>query len=186
MLAAVAAAAGGPQRIELRNDALAELVRAGIGEREAGVRVQALERAGAGRGAADAELERGAAVAAGRAGRELLADAALRVVRLRTTRAELRVVVRRLRPAFDAARRLESRDRLHEVAARHVVRRRERHALRVVRALLGDRRPAERAAHGDAPERARLATDLARDELPISGHAATGYAGDAAATSGCP
>ena len=72
-----------------------------------------------------------------------------------------------LRPALDAAGRLEPRDRGDEVAARHVVRRRERLAVGVVRALLGDRRPAERAADGDAAERARLAADLSRDDRAV-------------------
>src|SRR3954453_9507884 len=186
MLAAVGAAADGPQRVELRDDAIAELVRAGIGECEGGVRVQALERAGTGSRTADSELERGAAVSSGRAGRKLRADAALGLVSVRAALPKPGGVVCGLRPALDAAGGLEPRDRLHEVAARHVVRGREGLAVRVVRPLLGDGGPSERAAESDAAEGPRLTADLACDDLAVSGHAATGYAGGAAATAGCP
>src|SRR5204862_7768954 len=101
---------------------------------------------------------------------------------------QLRVSLRGTRPALDAACGLETRDRLHEIPARDVVGRGERLAVRVVWALLGDGRPAERAADGDAAERARLAADLLRDDraVCVSAHAATGYAGGAAATAGSP
>src|SRR5690242_17445609 len=102
----LATALVGPQRLELRDDALAELVRAGMREREAGVRVQALQRARAGRGAADAELEARAAVLAGLAGGECLADAALLVVRADEAVPQLLLLPRCGRPALDAARRL--------------------------------------------------------------------------------
>ena len=52
--------------------------------------------------------------------------------------------------------------------AREVVRRRERLAVRPVRALLGDGRSAERAPHRDAAKRPRLASQLARYERSIS------------------
>src|SRR4051812_50112413 len=71
----VHAAAIRPQRVELGDDALAERV-AGPGECEGCVRVQAFDRSGA-PGAADAELERRAGVAAGLAGRELAAERTL-------------------------------------------------------------------------------------------------------------
>ena len=76
MLAALcrSAAAVGPERVELGDDPLAELV-ARARERERRVRVQALERARAA-GAADAELERRAAVAA-----RLAAASARRIAR---------------------------------------------------------------------------------------------------------
>src|SRR5437764_2892583 len=131
--------------------------------------MQALQRPGA-PGAADTEIERGAAVAACLARRELAADSALVFVRLRAACGELGVSLGRTRPALDAACRLEPRDRGDEVPARDVVRRRERLAPAVVRLLLRDRGPAERAADDDALERPRLAAELPGDEGSISIH----------------
>src|SRR5579864_2370314 len=123
-----------PKRVELGDDALAEHV-AGVRECEGSVRVQALERARAAR-AADAELERCAAVAARFSRCELAADGALVVVRLRAARGELGIVVRGFTPALDAAGCFETGDGCDEVAAGDVVRRRERLAAGVVRLLL--------------------------------------------------
>ena len=170
----VQAAAVRPQRVELGDDALAELV-AGAREREAGVGVQALERAAAA-GAADAEVERGAAVTAGLAGRELAADDARLLVGGGEARRELGVVVRGRRPALDAARRLEPRDRSDEVAARDVVRRRERLAVagRTGSARLrpggrtgsARRRGGTRAARGRSGGRRRRGRRLRRRQRP--------------------
>jgi hypothetical protein len=150
-----------PERAELGDDALAELV-ARTREGEGGVRVQTLERS-APAGATDAELERRAAVATGLTGRELAPKHALFVVGSRATFGKSRIAVRRLRPTVDAACGLETRDRGDEVATRDVVRRRERLALGVVRELLGHCGAAERAAHDDAAEGARLASNLTSD-----------------------
>ena len=80
------------------------------------------------------------------------------------------------RPALDAAGGLEPRDRRDEMAARDVVRRRERLAVGCVRVLLGDGRAAERAADDDAAEGARLPSELPRDggAVGVSAHAAAG------------
>jgi hypothetical protein len=133
------------------------------------VRVQALQRAGATR-AADAEVERGATVTAGRAGRELAADRALLLVSLRPALGKLRILRGRARPAFDTADALEPGDCGDEVAARDVVRRRERLTVGVVRLLLGDRGTAERAADDHAFEGTRLTAELAGDDGAISIH----------------
>src|SRR5579864_8871170 len=109
-----------PERVELGDDALAEHV-AGACERERGVRVQALERARAA-GAADAELERRAAVAARFSRCERAANYALFVVRLPAARGELGVVASGCAPALDAAGCLETRDGGDEMAAGDVVR----------------------------------------------------------------
>ena len=81
------------------------------------MRVQALEAAGAA-GAADAELERRAAVAADPALRELPAPGPLFVVGAVAALGQNGVVGRGARPALDAARRLEPRDRGDEVRGR--------------------------------------------------------------------
>ena len=86
--------------------------------------------------------------------------------------AELRIVGRSPRPPLHAAGGLEPRDAGDEMAARHVVRGRKGLTLRVVRALLGDGRPPERAADDDATERARLTAELARDGRPVDVHPA--------------
>src|SRR5437016_1301473 len=137
MLAALLLAAASvqrPQGLELRDDARAELV-AGAREREPGMGVQAFERARAS-GAADAEVERGAVVAAHVPRCERAPDAAGLLVGAGETVGQDRVGRGGRRPPLDAAGRLEPRDRGDKPAARDVVRRRERLALRVVRALL--------------------------------------------------
>ena len=134
--------------------------------------VKAFERAGVRTGAADAEVERRAAVAAGFVAREFAADPALLVVRARAALHELGVCVRPCRPAFDTAAGLEAGHGGDEVAAGQVVRRRERLAIRCVRMLLGHRRQSERAPDDDALERARLAAELPRDDVGVSVHAA--------------
>ena len=72
------AAPVGPARLDLREDALAELV-AGTREREGDVRMEALEAPTPAR-AADAVVERGAAVVAGRVTGELPPQPPLLVV----------------------------------------------------------------------------------------------------------
>src|SRR5690242_19653071 len=154
-----AAAAVRPERVDLLRDSLAEVV-ARIRERKADVRVQALEAARAAALAADAELERGAAVGARRAGGEPGSDPPLFLVRALTACLQQIVTSNCVAPALDPAGRLEAGDLRDEMAAGDVVGRRERLAVRVVGALLRDRGPAERAADGHAPESARRAADL--------------------------
>ena len=125
--------------------------------------MQALEGAGA-PCAADPELERGTAVAAGLARGEVAADGALLVVGACAALGELLVSLRGRAPALDPAGSFEPRDRGDEMTAGHVIRGGEWLAVGVVRALLGHSRAPERAAHDDAPERARLPSDLARDD----------------------
>src|SRR5437764_1764817 len=96
----------GPERGELREDAVAELV-TGAGERERSVRVQALEAAGA-PCAADTGIELGP-------------DPPLLRVCGCQARAQLLVDRDRPCPAFDTTGRLHSRDRRDEVAAGHPV-----------------------------------------------------------------
>src|SRR5579875_2916303 len=112
------AAALRPERVELRDDPLAEEV-ARPRESERRVRVQALEAAAAAR-AADAEVERGAAVLRRgvRARRELVAQTALLGVGRRQTRRQLGIGADGVAPALDAAGGLEARDRRDEMAAR--------------------------------------------------------------------
>src|SRR4051794_13494823 len=88
----------GPERLDLGQDALAELV-AGPGERERCVRVQALEPPG----------PRLAPDPAGKLGPE----APLLFVRGLQARAQLGVFLGEPAPALDAAGRLDPRDRLH-------------------------------------------------------------------------
>src|SRR5581483_4972460 len=173
----------GPERLDLRDDPRPELV-AGTGERVGGVGVQALQAAAPAR-AGDAEVERGAAVPSLLPAGELAAHAALLLVGGGEARRELRLGAHGLAPALDPSRRLEPRHGGDEVAAREVVRRRERLAAGRVRALR-DRRRAERTTDDDAAERTRLPPELARDEGPISvrGHGARDHA--CAATAGCP
>src|SRR5437773_4660805 len=90
----------GPERLDLREDPLAELV-TGTREREGRVGVQALEPAGPGL-AADPS-------------RELRAEAALLLVRGLDAGAQLGNFPREPAPALDPARGLEPRDRLDEV-----------------------------------------------------------------------
>src|SRR5438477_1402883 len=160
------ATAFGPERMHVAEDTFAELV-PGARESEGRVRVQALEAAGA-TGAADAEVERRSSVAAGLAGGELVTDAPLLGVGTGATVGKRGLGVDTRAPALDAAVRLEPRDGRDEVAAGDVVRRRERLPVGCVRLLLSHRRAAEGAADDDAAERARLAPELARDDLAIS------------------
>src|SRR5262249_44698061 len=75
-------------------------------------------------------------------------------------------------PALDAARGLETRDGGHEVPAGQVVGRRERFAGAIVRILLRDRRPAERAPADDSEERAGGPAQLPADDGSIVVHRA--------------
>src|SRR4051794_35331325 len=102
----VEAAAVRPERLELRDDAPAELV-ARLREREADVRVQALQRAGGAACAADAEIERRAAVAAGLVAGELPSQDARALVRRREAVGEHGVLPCGVAPALDAPCGLE-------------------------------------------------------------------------------
>ena len=105
-------------------------------------------------------------------------------VAARSERGELGVLVATPAPALDAAGRLDAGERGDQMRAGQVVGRRERLAVRVVRLLLGDRGQAERAADGDAPERARSSAELARDDAAVI-HRPGDYAARGA-TPGCP
>src|SRR5204862_8112777 len=118
------AAPFGPAGLDLREDALAELV-AWSGESEGCVRVEALEAAGPPR-AADAVVERRAAVVPSLAAGELSAQTALLLVAGGEARGERRLGAHRLAPALDASCSLEPRNGSDEVAAGEVVGRRER------------------------------------------------------------
>src|SRR3954451_5828399 len=131
----------GPERVYLADDAVAELV-AGLRQRKGDVRVQALEAAGFAPRAAEAEVELGP-------------QATLFLVAELATAPQVRVASHRARPAFDAARRLESRHRRDEMPAGQPVGGRERLTLVVVGRLLGDGGSSERAAYDHPPERAR-------------------------------
>ncbi len=88
-------------------------------------------------------------------------------MRLREAARERRVLLRRIRPALDTSGGLDPRELGDEVRARDVELGREGSAVLVERGLLGDCGAPERAAHGNAPERARRAADLALDDLPV-------------------
>lgn len=132
---------GGPGRIELREDALAEGV-AGARKRERDVSVEAFERSRAGPGTCDAEIEL-------RPKLTLLGVCALQA------RAQGGVFRSCARPALDAARCLQPRDRSDQIEAGEPERRRKGLAVVVVRALLGDGGVSRRTADDDAPEGAR-------------------------------
>src|SRR5207237_10689905 len=97
MLLGSATPLGRPERLDLRNDPLAELV-AGTREREGRVGVQAFQPAGPGLSADPA--------------RELRAEAALLFVRGLDACAQLGILPREPAPTLDPACRLEPRDRL--------------------------------------------------------------------------
>src|SRR3954451_9905488 len=156
----------GPARLDLREDALAELV-AGTREREGDVRMEALEAPTPAR-AADAVVQRGTPVTPGGVTGELPSQPPLLVVSGGEPRGERGLRARRLAPALDASGGLEPRHGRDEMPAGQVVHRRERLAVRPVRALLGDGRSPERAPHRDTAERPRLAAQLARYEGSIS------------------
>ena len=137
-----------------------------MGERVGGVGVQALEPARVG-AAGDPELERGAVVPPGLPGRELPAEAPLLVGGALEVGGQLGIALELRAPALDAARRLQPRDRGHELRAGEVVRGRERVARVVVRRLLRDRGRAEGAARRYAKERARRAAELSLDERAV-------------------
>jgi len=107
-----AAAVRRPERLDLREDPLAELV-AGPRERERGVGVQALEPTRSGAGAADAEVE-------------LRSQRTLLLVGVLEARAQLRILGRDACPALDSARGLDAREGRDEERARQPVRRRKR------------------------------------------------------------
>ena len=100
---------------------------------------------------------------------KLRAQAALLVVAALEALAQVGILAGS-RPALDAAAGLEPRDRRDQMRAGQVVGRRERLARLVERGLLGDRRPAERAADGDAAERARGPAELALDDRAVIVH----------------
>ena len=89
---------------------------------------------------------------------------ALVLVRAFEATAETRVIVDGARPALDASAGLQPRDRSDELRTREVVRGREWRTGGVARPLLGHGRPAEGAADGYAPEGARRATELSRND----------------------
>jgi len=151
--------------------------------------VEALEAAAA-PGAAYAVVERSAAVGAGRVAGELPPQLPLLLVPGREARGQSRLGARRRAPALDAAGGFEPGDGRDEMPAREVVRGGERLAVRAIGALLSDSRSAERAAHRDASERARLAPELARynPAVGVSDHGGQHDSPHAAcgATAGCP
>ena len=112
-----------PASRHLGEHGLAEPV-SGAGERESHVGVKALERAGVAR-AADPQVERGAAVRTGLAGRELVPQSLLLRGRPHEVVAQGRVGGDGVAPALDPARGLQPRDGRDEVPAGEVVRRRE-------------------------------------------------------------
>src|SRR4051794_11408383 len=140
-----AAAVGRPQRGNLSEDAVSQLV-PGTSERESRMGVEALE-APVARRSADSE-------------RQLGAESSLFRCRGFQARGELGVGAHALAPALDASRGLEARDGCNEVRARQPERRRERCAVLVVRRLLGHGGTAERTARDYAAERARPAAEL--------------------------
>src|SRR6185437_5303397 len=114
----------GPARLDLREDALAELV-ARTRESERDVGVEALEAPAPPR-AADAVTERGAAVPTGHVAGELAPQQPLLLVAGRETRTERGLGSRRLAPALDASGGFEPRHGRDEMAAGEVVRGGER------------------------------------------------------------
>jgi len=114
------------------------------------MRVQAFQAAGAGRSSD--------------AGGKLGAQLSLLVVPSLEALAERRIVSGGPRPALDAAVGLEPRDRRDQVRAGDVIRGRKRRTRRIAWPLLGDRRTAVGAADDYAPEGARRATELPRND----------------------
>jgi hypothetical protein len=104
--------------------------------------MQALEAAGTGTRAADPDFQ-------------LWSQRALLVVAPPKARSQIGVLGGSTGPALNPTRSLESGNRSDEMGARQPEGGRERLTGVVVRGLLGYGRPAERAAHGDAPEGAR-------------------------------
>src|SRR5579884_2701643 len=135
--------------------------------------MEALEAAAPPR-AADAVVDGGAVVAAGRVAGELTPHAPLLVVAGREACGEPGLDAGGFAPALDPSGGLEPRDGGDEMPAGEVVRGGERLAVHPVGALLGDGRSAEGAADRDSPERARLASQLTRYELSPS-RAPTGW-----------
>ena len=160
-----AASSSRPQLGNLAENALAERV-SGARERIGGVRVEALELRRRPR-AADPVVERCPTVHPTRSPGELAPETSLLLARARERLREVVVLAGRTAPALDSARRLDPCDRGDEMAAGHVVRRRERLALRVVRELLRHCGKAVGAADGDATERARSAPELPCDDRAI-------------------
>ena len=118
------------------------------------MRVQALQAARTRPCTTDAEVE-------------LRTQSALLLVRARETRRERRMRSNGARPAIDAARCFEARDLGDRIWTREPVRRRKRRAGVVERLLFRYRGPAEGAPNDDAPERARLPSDLPRDNRTV-------------------
>src|SRR5436190_11804956 len=152
MLLAGATLLLGPERLDLGEDALAELVPR-ASERERRMGVQALEPAAA-RLASDPGLE-------------LRSDAALLFVAALGAGPQLRVLAREPAPALDAPGRLDAGELRDELRAGEPERGRERLARFVEGRLLGYRGPAERAADDDVAEGPRRAADLAFDDLAV-------------------
>src|SRR5437879_6168743 len=107
-------AALGPARLDLVEDALAELV-ARTRQRERGVCVEALEAAAPSR-ASDAVRQRGAAVGAGHAACQFASQAPLLLVSGGQTRRERRVGTRRIAPTLDSSGGFEPRHGRDEMA----------------------------------------------------------------------
>ena len=150
-----AAAAGGPERLHLGEDPLAELV-ARPREREGRVGMEALEPAGS----------RLAADPAGKLGPQ----AALLLVAPLEALGQGRILAGKPTEALDASGRLEPRDRRREMPAGDPVAGRERLARFVERGLLGHRWQAEGAADGYPAERARGPAELALNDRAIIVH----------------
>ncbi len=104
--------------------------------------VEALETAGPGTGATDADLELGP-------------EGTLLGMGAFQARDQLRIRSRLASPALDPTGRLETRDGRDQMRTGQPVGRGKRLACVVVRPLLGDSRPPERAADDDAPKRPR-------------------------------
>ena len=152
MLLGGAAGLGRPERLDLGEDPLAELV-ARPGERERRVGVQALEPAGA-RLAADPAWQLGT-------------EAALLLVPAPGALSEFWVLAREGAPALDAAGGFDARERGDELRARQPVRRREGLAGLVVGRLLDDGRPAEGTTDRYTPESPGRAAKLLLDDRPV-------------------
>src|SRR3954451_12529317 len=135
--------------MQLAEDPLAELV-TGAGEGERGVGVQAFEAASTDR-ASDPS-------------RQLRPQSPLLPGGSLEAGAQRRIRANGVRPALDAPGRLQAGNGRDEVWAGDVERGRKGRTGRVVRPLLGHGRPAVGTADDYAPERARRATELSRDD----------------------
>ena len=153
----VAAALGRPQRPELSDDPVCELV-AGMCQTEGDVRVQALEPGRAGPRTTYTGLELGP-------------QATLLRVRARDAPSELGIELERARPALDPAGGLQPRHPRHELRTAQPVRRGKRIAAIVERRLLHDGRSPEWTAHDNTTKRAWAASELTFENGEVIGHA---------------